>query len=138
MRTKQEWFSNAYRYHIIEDNDFGVNPDTERCSYTGGCAIGCQLSPESMETIRAEGFEGLTASSLANSLREMKGASEAELEFINALQVAHDEAYESIAVRKIPTSSRYPSFEDVEYDKGVLKFNYEQVAAFYELEVPSE
>jgi hypothetical protein len=138
MRTNQELFNNAYRYHVLEGNPLGINPSGSGCSYAQGCAIGCQLSQESLDLLRSNDDDdtGIHYVMENYDLPELEGA---DVEFCRHLQYSHD-----LAAAKWTTNEEFSIQDDqqrIEADPTVenyLLHNYHALAARYGLEVPSE
>lgn len=134
--ARQKVFEKAYRYHVIDGKPFGWDGIT--CTYTAGCAIGCQVPlslAKRMDTVAwlppdLHSGPSSTFRELNSAIREVLG--DVDAEFLRSLQQAHDHAASDMEYRPF-------SIRDVAYRLGPdIEENYRAVAKAYALEVPRE
>lgn len=123
--TNQEFFNNAYRYHVLEGKPLGFDTISAKCSYKEGCAIGCQL-PQDLLKDAVESF-GITGQP-KRILNFFNGVDE---NLLIDMQGAHDGAARASfnaakMSRKILTGKT-----------SLIDCNYKEVAKTFKLQIPT-
>lgn len=145
--TNQEFFDNAYRYHVLDGNPLGVG--RMFCSYAIGCAIGCQIPDKELAAwLDDQGFGPAELRAKAGMddrhalmdhgrtfevLRPLLGVDEG---LMGWMREAHDHAARLAARPEGKRTASCRSGRVMFTFTDSVKVNYELVAAHYRLAVP--